>query len=107
MLLVVQLYREVIVNTESESETRQLIKVCKNLYLSTLGYEWSNYSFIRLVAGKENDLKPIPQVSAQGKHAKNPMIDRQSIIDHINSFNPTVHHYRRSHAPKRKYLPKN
>lgn len=88
-----------------KNEAGKLVEVCKKFYLSTLGYEWSNDSFIRATVGKKNYLNPIPQMSAQGKHAKTPMIDRQRIIDHINSFNPTIHHYRRSHAPKRKYLP--
>lgn len=88
-----------------KNDIGKLVRVCKHFYLSTLGYEWSNDSFIRAVVGKQNYLKPIPQMSAQGKHTKTPMKDRQSIIDHVNSFKPTVHHYRRVHAPKRKYLP--
>ena len=30
---------------------------------------------------------------------------RQSIIDHIESYHPSVSHYRRKHAPLRRYLP--
>ena len=29
----------------------------------------------------------------------------QSIIDHIESYHPSVSHYRRKHAPLRRYLP--
>ena len=32
-------------------------------------------------------------------------LDRESMINHINFFNPSVSHYRREHAPNRKYLP--
>nr|CAI5862462.1 unnamed protein product [Callosobruchus analis] len=32
-------------------------------------------------------------------------VDRHSIIEHVNSFNPTISHYRREHAPYRRYLP--
>lgn len=33
------------------------------------------------------------------------MKDRKLIIQHINSFNPTISHHRRVHASKKKYLP--
>jgi len=29
----------------------------------------------------------------------------KSIISHINSYHPSVSHYRRKHAPLRRYLP--
>lgn len=32
-------------------------------------------------------------------------IDSTLIKEHINSFEPTIAHYRRAHAPNRKYLP--
>nr|CAI5849885.1 unnamed protein product [Callosobruchus analis] len=38
----------------------------------------------------------------EGVHAQ---VDRHSIIEHVNSFNPTISHYRREHAPYRQYLP--
>ena len=33
------------------------------------------------------------------------VIDRDIIKAHIETFNPCVHHYRRLHAPLRRYLP--
>ena len=30
---------------------------------------------------------------------------RQSIIDHIESYHPSISHYRRTHVPLRRYLP--
>lgn len=32
-------------------------------------------------------------------------INKVPIVDHINSFSPTISHYRREHAPDRKYIP--
>lgn len=88
-----------------KNETGQLKSVCKIFYLTTLGYGKSNDSFVRELLGKENFRKPLRVRSEQGKHTKIPMIDRNTIIRHINSFNPTISHHRRVHAPKKKYLP--
>ncbi|XP_050308053.1 uncharacterized protein LOC126744593 [Anthonomus grandis grandis] len=41
----------------------------------------------------------------RGSHSATNKIDRTSIINHINSFEPSISHYRRVHAPNRKYLP--
>ncbi|KAK4879538.1 hypothetical protein RN001_007684 [Aquatica leii] len=41
----------------------------------------------------------------RGRHPSSRKIDRTDIINHINLFKPTISHYRREHAPNRKYLP--
>lgn len=41
----------------------------------------------------------------RGRHSPKNKIDKTSIINHINSFEPSISHYRREHAPNRKYLP--
>ncbi|KAF2887520.1 hypothetical protein ILUMI_18651 [Ignelater luminosus] len=38
-------------------------------------------------------------------HASSKRIDRDRIIEHIIFFHPEISHYRREHAPLRKYLP--
>ncbi len=88
-----------------KNETGQLKNVCKIFYLTTLGYSKSNDSFIRSLLGRENFKKPLRVRSEQGKHTKTPKINRDIIIQHINSFNPNISHHRRVHAPKKKYLP--
>lgn len=45
---------------------------------------------------------PVP--SERGKH-KRDTSKRDAIREHILSYNPTISHYRRKHAPKRLYLP--
>ncbi|GBO44048.1 hypothetical protein AVEN_61152-1 [Araneus ventricosus] len=41
----------------------------------------------------------------RGKHPKPKKIERSIIINHIESYNPSIAHYRREHAPNRRYLP--
>lgn len=79
--------------------------ICKTFYLTTLGYNRSNDSFVRMLVGRKNYLKPLPRKKQQGLHLQKPLIDRTPIIEHINLFGPTISHYRREHAPKRLYLP--
>lgn len=48
-------------------------------------------------------IKPVPFF--RGKAACPTRIPEHVINDHIESFQPTVSHYRREHAPKTRYLP--
>lgn len=41
----------------------------------------------------------------RGKQPAKNKVDRNLINQHISTFNPSVSHYRREHAPNRKYLP--
>lgn len=57
-----------------------------------------------------NILKNTPQDSLsppQDKRGKNtPLhINRKQLADHIESFKPSISHYRRGHSPNRRYLP--
>ena len=45
-----------------------------------------------------------PKVSLRGKHKPQNCVDEGVILEHINSFNPQISHYRREHAPRRRYL---
>lgn len=40
-----------------------------------------------------------------GRNLKITIVDKDLLTKHVNSFNPCVHHYRRAHAPNKKYLP--
>lgn len=79
-------------------------EVCKVFYLTTLGYRKTQDKTLR------NILKtPVSSLTANKpayrKKSNNNKIDRDIIIKHINSYHPTISHYRREHAPKRLYLP--
>ena len=77
-----------------------------DVFLSTLGY--SSDSVIKALVARMTPSKVSPPPSKRGKHApkhKLPQETKEDIEAHINKFNPAVSHYRREHAPLRKYLP--
>lgn len=79
--------------------------VCKEFYLATLGFSKNNDFFIqKICSSNENNSSII--VSPSNNSNKEPWnkIDIEPIKSHINSFNPSVAHYRREHALLRKYL---
>ena len=86
------------------------IAVCSKFFLGTLGYKKDNV--ISTLFNKQTPTKS--KLSASdfpdmwGRHApihKKIESTRQSIIDHIESYHPSVSHYRRKHAPLRRYIP--
>lgn len=78
--------------------------MCKKFFLAILGYPLHNDRNIRDVLNKTDPKDLIVKPLKRG-HPSEKKIDRQLIIDHINSFGPRISHYRREHAPNRKYLP--
>lgn len=87
-----------------KSDTGTDVQVCKKFFLAILGYQANNDRIIRDVLEK-TDPKRLLVKSIKRGHPSEKKIDRSHIIDHINSFGPTISHYRREHAPNRKYLP--
>jgi len=80
------------------------IAICKSTFLQTLGY--TNDSVVtELVAVMEKDLCGKFVKENRGRPQID-VIDRQNIIDHINSYHPCVTHYRRHNAPNIRYLPR-
>lgn len=77
--------------------------VCKVFFLATLGYDSKNDRVVRDALNKTNS-GVTAKSSQQGKKGKM-KIDRNIIMKHVESFKPTVAHYRREHAPERRYLP--
>ena len=45
-----------------------------------------------------------PTAEGRGKHEPWNKVDRGAIKEHINSYHPTVSHYKVSHVPLRRYL---
>ncbi len=80
-------------------------QVCKLFYLSTLGYHPTNNSLVLSVMGKAITTALAPPNDMRGRHEPANKLDLQPLIDHIESFHPSVSHYRREHAPFRRYLP--
>lgn len=86
-----------------KNEQGESLKVCKVFLLGTLGFKKENDRILKNVRNEDVALLK-PQSDKRG-HASSKKIDRTTIIDHINSFGPRIAHYRREHAPDRKYLP--
>lgn len=79
-------------------------QVCKKFFLGTLGYPLHNDRIVRDVLTKTSAHGLIATPTKKG-HPSEKKIDRGSIRDHDGSFNPSISHYRREHAPERLYLP--
>lgn len=84
----------------SKGDTK--VEVCKTFFLCTLGFDKKNDRRVLDVLKK-----PVTEQKDKrdGRNLKIRQVDKQLLTDHVNSFNPCVHHYRRLHAPNRKYLP--
>lgn len=86
-----------------------LHRVCKVFYLGTLGFSSNNTSVVLNALNKRMEVSSIENVQdMRGRHApkhKMAVETRGLIIQHIQSFRPMSHHYRRAHAPYRRYLP--
>jgi len=74
------------------------------MFLHTLGY--NNDKVVKCVlSARVNDPTLIaPPVFKRGKHRPSNVLDRDLIEAHINSYHPQISHYRREHAPRRRYL---
>ena len=80
-------------------------QVCKSFFLNTLGYNIKNDRLISTVmkTTAPADLTSTPDMRGRQPCAKK--INMDPIKEHISSFKPSTSHYRREHAPYRKYLP--
>lgn len=74
-------------------------------FLSSLGYHPKNYSLVISMMGKSNTRPLVPSKDQRGRQAAVNKMDVKTLDDHIESFHPCVSHYRREHAPNRRYLP--
>lgn len=80
-------------------------QVCKVFFLRTLGYTSDKIITVTLQSCDQGSI--MPANDRRGKHEPaNKLSDEshQLIVGHIKSFNPSVSHYRREHAPNRLYL---
>lgn len=82
-------------------------KVCKTFFLQTLGYKPSNSKVISKVLKKMNNFNFKAAHSQRGRKRETPAMIKQkeAVLAHIETFHPTASHYRREHAPNRRYFP--
>ncbi|XP_072041154.1 uncharacterized protein [Amphiura filiformis] len=79
--------------------------VCAVFFRHTLGYKHNKIITHTLASIKAEEIAT--PVDARGRHAPKHKLGNdalQTIKDHINSYHPSVSHYRREHAPLRRYL---
>jgi len=73
-------------------------------FLATLGYKPKNDSFVFKICSSIDDKNKNAIVSPIEKNNRSPLnkLNEESlkpIKSHIDTFNPSVSHYRRAHAP--------
>ena len=88
-----------------ENSSKEKLQVCQKLFLSTLGL--TSDKPIQTVLSKCKSPHTVVDLSDQrGKSDGNKRPDDISdkVSNHILSFNPSISHYRRAHAPKRMYI---
>lgn len=89
--------------------TGSKIRVCKKFFLTTLGFTCENNSVVHdtltYVNAESMTGLSSKNEDGRGRHSNHNKFDRKTIVSHIESFNPSVSHYRRAHAPLRRYLP--
>lgn len=81
-------------------------RVCKFFYLTTLGYKKTNDWIVQSVWSRTESRGQINNSpDKRGRKSPPNKLSNTHIENHIMSFNPSVSHYRRVHAPDRFYLP--
>lgn len=88
---------------KTENDERR--ETCKVFFLTTLGFHKNNDRIVHDTLSKtpKGQFQPLPNM--RGKAKNKYKIDDTVINEHIESFNPCISHYRREHAPNRRYLP--
>ncbi|CAH0691704.1 unnamed protein product [Spodoptera exigua] len=82
-------------------KANEKFEVCKIFFLTTLGYNKKNDRRILDAIKKPWNA----QTDKRGKREHKEKIDRNQLKEHIESFRPAIAHYRRKHAPNKRYLP--
>ncbi|XP_031333901.1 uncharacterized protein LOC116163910 [Photinus pyralis] len=79
------------------------LRVCKTFFLATLGYEKNNDKILQSLSKQTTNISSSHD-KRKGRIPAN-KVDHEVIVKHIESFEPSISHYRREHAPNRRYLP--
>ena len=81
--------------------------VCKKFFLATFGFKANNDKIIRsalrdVQINQNNDAPPLED--RRGKHEPKHKISHKLVHEHVEKYKPSISHYRREHAPLRRYL---
>lgn len=88
-----------------KDEEGEIQSVCKIFYLTTLGYKKTNDWPVLGLFKNTSKKEVIHPQDKRGRASSVNKISDTEILDHIESYNPTISHYRREHAPNVRYLP--
>lgn len=77
-------------------------RVCKKFFLATLGHKESS-NVVSTAKASATDINAKPDQRGKKKSDVNTV--HEKVDSHIRSYNPSISHYRREHAPNRLYLP--
>ncbi len=82
------------------------VTVCKKMFSRTLGWhsDGSIRNYQQWLRNANNNDGSVTRIDTRGRHRPGHAIEYDNIRTHINSYNPTVSHYTREHAPFRRYL---
>lgn len=107
--------RSVLANSDRKSKTyiyhlidknSKCFEVCKLFFLTTLGFKKNNDKVVYCTLNKTPPGQIIPYIDKRTKREPHNKYRYDDIInEHIESFQPTISHYRREHAPNTRYLP--
>ena len=94
--------------TAEEETTTETTKVCKHMFLSTLGRKFDGFIMSHFKSKMKNNGLSLTEdkrgQSTREKATTMKVISESKIRQHIESFNPLVSHYRLINAPNRRYL---
>lgn len=86
-------------------ENGENVLVCRSFFLTTLGFKPSNTRALRFTLLNHNPITLESPADNRGKRDKGAILNREEKIRlHVESYHPYISHYRRSHAPNRRYL---
>jgi len=94
-------------NLPSPNNTGDKISVCKTFFLHTIRLKTCRRLTNMLIAKRPKRVlegKLLPTEDRRGGVCKKLLIFNDVIIDHINSFHPTITHYTQNNAPNRRHV---
>jgi len=86
-------------------ESNEVISVCKVFFLTTFGFYSKNDAVVMSVMSATPRNASTAAPDKRGKHTPSNKMDVTEIRQRILFFYSQVSHYRREHAPERRYLP--
>lgn len=83
----------------------EVMNVCKSFFMTAIGMLPNSDKFIRNAIMNGDSCSLEPTHSQRGRHTPSNKKNEYLMKEHILSFSPCEPHYRRAHAPYRRYLP--